>query len=257
MNGELPLPISLPSICLIFKISPYIDAIRAIISGRLTYLGLSRICLPLDATDASPHVPIFVSSDLKTKKRVIVLFNEHNQDLGVLAHRIIGGKGGINAGSVIDMVKYIQSLPDSPGIILANMGQMLWWRQGRKAVTQASWFALPQKSAVEFPYRVDPEKNTVPGNRDTAEHVNYIFNHVVEELCRPDSTIDLVGVGQGAVKVAKFLDTKENLNKWGRRIEAFAALATYHHASDCQTPEFRLWLKKALFSPPRTFRTLD
>ena len=225
------------------------EAIRNIIFERLTSLNLTKICLPLDAAENSPNVPIFVSSDLKTKKRVIILFYEHTQDLAVFAHRIIGGKGGINAGSAVNMVKYIQSLPDSPGIILANMGQMSWWRRGRKAVTQTSWQALPQKSAVEFPFRLDAEKNTVPGNRNTTEHVNFIFNHVVQELCDHNVKLDVVGVGEGAVKVAEFLEICENWKKWGGQMEAFAALATCYHAEDNRNTEFADWLQRVWPTP--------
>ncbi|KAG0650407.1 hypothetical protein D0Z07_3475 [Hyphodiscus hymeniophilus] len=220
------------------------EAIRNIISERLTSLGLTKIRLPLNVEENSPNVPIFISSDLKTKKRVLILFYEQNQDLGVFAHRIIGGQGGINVGSAIDMVKYIQHLPNSPGIILANIGQLLWCRRGRKAVTQTSWMALPQKSAVELPYRIDIENNTVPGNRNTAEHVEYIFNHVVENLCDPTSKLDVIGVGEGAVKVAEFLAKKEIWKRWGGRMEAFAAIATYYHASDNENADFARWLRR-------------
>jgi hypothetical protein len=229
--------------------SPQTEAIRNIISERLTSLNLTKVRLPLDAAENSPNVPIFVSSNLKTKKRVIILFYEHTQDLGVFAHRIIGGKGGINAGSAVNMVKYIQSLPDSPGIILANMGQMSWWRRGRKAVTQTSWQALPQKTAVEFPYRLDAEKNTIPGNRNTAEHVNYIFNYVVQELCDQKVKLDVIGVGDGAVKFAEFLEKDENWKKWGGRMEALAVLATFYHAEDNHNNEFADWLQRVWSIP--------
>ncbi|TVY76155.1 hypothetical protein LSUE1_G007513, partial [Lachnellula suecica] len=222
-------------------------AIRDLVSDRLEKLGLEKIRLPLGAKGNEPSLPIFISSDLKSKKRVVVLFYEHTQDLGIFAHRIAGGKGGINAGSAVDFVKYVQSQKtssdnaDSPGIIIANLGQLRWWRRGRKAVTQTSWYALPQKSAVENPFRFDMEKNIIPGNGSSKEHVNYIFNHVVEKLADPSAKLDIVGVSDGAVNVSMFLEDSENFNKWGPRISAFASLATWYQAHEIKNVDFRSW----------------
>ncbi|KAH8803078.1 Arb2 domain-containing protein [Xylogone sp. PMI_703] len=224
------------------------STINQIVHERLESLGLEKIRLPLGASQKEPHVPIFISKDIATKKRVIVLFYEHNQDLGVLAHRILGGHGGINAGSVVNLVKYIQSLPtsaenkDSPGIILANMGQLIWWRRGARAVTQTTWFALPRDSAVDAPYRLDPIKNTIPGNRTTEEHTSYIFEYVIEKLVDPAAMLDIIGVSEGAMKVTTFLDDHASWMKWGPRVSAFAAVATYADAGDIKNAHFADWM---------------
>lgn len=221
-----------------------VEAIRTEVHDRLTNLGLEKIRLPLGAAADEPNLPIFVSANLETKKHVIILFYEHTQDLGIFAHRIIGGKGGINQGSAVNLVKYIKCQAfstenvDSPGIILANMGQLRWWRKGQKAVSQTTWFALPQKSAVEPSYRFNEEKNLIPGNRTTAEHVNTIFNEVVENLAHPDAKLSVIGVSDGAVQVSLFLNDEKNFEKWGKRLDAFASVASYFHAQEITNPKF-------------------
>lgn len=65
--------------------------------------------------------------------RVVVIFGETAQDLGVIAHRVISGSGGVNKGSMVSVVSALQqqraSAEDSrpPGVVIANPGQLIWW----------------------------------------------------------------------------------------------------------------------------------
>ncbi|KAF7939259.1 uncharacterized protein EAE97_007339 [Botrytis byssoidea] len=224
-------------------------AIRDIVMTRLLSLGLQKILLPLNVPETSPHIHILTSPNLSTATRVIVLFYEPKDDIGVLAHRVLGGAGGIDTGSAVNMVKYIQEKgaasgePEPPAIILANMGQLYWYRRGRKPVTLMTWSALPQSSCVEKTTRLDAIKNTVPGNRNTDEHIDYIFNHVIEELMPKVAKIDVIGVSEGAMGVTRFLDELENWKKWGSRMQAFAALATWWQSIDYRNPLLLEWMQ--------------
>ena len=150
------------------------------------------------------------------------------------------------------MVKYILSQASSPtdkqapGIILANTGQLQWSTKLKKAVTQTSWLALPAKSAVEAPYKTHPLKNTIPRNKTVLEHINCIFNEVIETMVSKDAKLDIIAASQSAVKICDFFSKQEGMyEKWcaSGRVAALAAVATYWQIEDFATghPKFQEW----------------
>lgn len=188
--------------------------IRELVLQRLNDLNVGILCLPLGTPPDKPHIPILASKDLSNKKRVILVFNEAMQDLGIWAYRMINrsGPGSISRGSAIDFAKELRNYAtspadkESPGLVIANLGQLLWWRGGKRAVSFVAWNSLPRKSAVHGAMRIDDVKNRVPGNENWDQHVQYMFNEVMNKITDKDVQIDIVGLSDGGSAAIKFLN---------------------------------------------------
>lgn len=182
--------------------------IRDIVLSRLHSLGLETLRLPIDASPKSPHVPILVSPSLETKPRIIVVFGEPCQDLGIWAYRTIG-REGISTGSAVNFATAILKGSggvdaSSTGLILANPGQLVWHCGGEKAVSLPTWNALPKESAVDPPRRMT-YRNSIPGNDNWREHISYVFEEVLGKMTSTDSRIDIIGLAQGGLGAINYL----------------------------------------------------
>lgn len=221
-----------------------VGAIQGIIWEHLENLGLKKVPLPLGTSDLTkPHVPIFISKDIAAKSRVVVIFGETAQDLGVIAHRIIGGAGGVAKGSMVSIVsKLLQqrsSPSDSspPGIILANMGELLWWPAGNRTLSFSAFSGTPMKSAVHYGMEVT-DKNKVPHNADMKEHVNYIFDEVIPHFVKDCAKIDVIGVGDSAEIVEQYLDLPAVWPQWKDRISSLSLVGGLHPVWELKNEEF-------------------
>ncbi|RYP93133.1 hypothetical protein DL770_000707 [Monosporascus sp. CRB-9-2] len=238
------------------------QALEEEIHKRLTNLGLKKIPLPLGTpttttddgittTTTAPNVPIFVSADIAQKSRVVLIFGESCQDLGVLAHRVIGGPGGVDKGSMVSIVTSLQQQRSSPadasapGVILANTGQLLWCPSAGRVLTRYAFDAAPMKSAVHEGRLVDEDRNRVPGNRSVAEHVRYVFESVVPAYVDPskEPRIDVVAVGDAAEAVEKYLDGEAVWARWGNRIGCFANVGGYYPTWELKCGGFKQFLR--------------
>ncbi|KAI0012059.1 hypothetical protein F4779DRAFT_635131 [Xylariaceae sp. FL0662B] len=226
------------------------QAIQKVIHERLENLGLKKVPLPLDTTDTSqPHVPIFVSADIKTKSRVVIIFGESSQDLGVLAHRVIGGAGGVNKGSLVSIVAALQQQRSSstdaapPGIILANMGELLWWPAGARTLSPSAFRAAPMKSAVHQGHDVTAA-NEVPENRTLKDHVGCVFGKVLPRFVDPAARLDLITVGDAADFVEHYLDWDPAWKVHQGRINCLAIVGGLQPVWELTCESFKEFLRK-------------
>ncbi|KAL4872378.1 Arb2 domain-containing protein [Aspergillus spectabilis] len=240
------------------------ECIRSIVLSRLHALGLVTLRLPLTSGPTKPHVPILVSRNLSTASRIILVFGEPIQDLGIWAYRTIGSES-INAGSVVDLVKAVLH-PEEPvqvngtglsttnprsshssekkkkvgdtAIVLANTGQLVWHCGTGKAMTINSWLSLPRASAVDPPL-AETKRNKIPRNANWQEHVESVFDGIFAtrgQLVRADARIDVIGAAEGGLGAVRYL--ARNWQTWHPYISAIC-LATPLHTivTDIPSPE--------------------
>ncbi|GAP87208.1 putative arb2 domain-containing protein [Rosellinia necatrix] len=207
------------------------QAIQDEIHARLLDLGLRKLFLPASPGVASqPKLPIFASADIAPKSRVVLIFGETHQDLGVLAHRVLGRVGGIDKGSLVSVVRALGRKRCSPfddaapGIILANMGELLWWPRGGRTLSRSAFAWAPMRSAAHAGNYVDPTLNRVPGNETPAAHVKYIFENIVPMFVNPSAGLDVIALGDGAEVVQSYLNCDRVWELVGGRLNAFASV---------------------------------
>ncbi|KAI4864847.1 Arb2 domain-containing protein [Hypoxylon rubiginosum] len=220
------------------------QALQNEVHKRLEKLDMTKCLLPIGTKDPSkPHIPIFVSRDLPLKKRVVVIFGESLQDLGMLAHRVIGGAGGVNKGSLVSIVSELQKQhtsstdPSPPGIILANMGELIWSPEGQRAVGRFAFDNMPAKSAVHNGNLIT-EKNSIEGNEKPKFHVHYIFDKVIPHFVKDNVGIDVIGVGDGADYVEQYLDLPVVWETWKKRINCLALVGGLHPVWELRSKDF-------------------
>ncbi|KAK4149289.1 hypothetical protein C8A00DRAFT_38107 [Chaetomidium leptoderma] len=221
------------------------------IRTRLDTQGFTTVPLPLGTPTTQPHVPILTSPDLSTKSRVVLLIGESYQPLGVLAHRVIGGRGGITRGSVLSLVAALNGQqssaadPSPPGIVLANAGELWWWPEGGKGLTPMDRHRVPMASAVHLGRYHDPKVNEVPGNRTVAEHVRAVFENVVlGGLVNSKATIDVIAVGDAVDEVERYLDDDAVWERLGGKLGCLVVLGGFYDSKKFRCERFRRFMKE-------------
>ena len=215
---------------------------RVEVLDRLSKLGIRQLYFP-DLTTTKPngpHIPILAPplDVLKARKRIVVVVNDALQDLGVLAYRRLQRELGLNGGSVINFVKelakrsalanktssldtsslfddgfQIEHDEEAPGLVVMNVGQLLYSHKYNRAMTTRSWYALPRKSVAHDQIRIHERENYVEGHRSAPEHIKTVFDQI---LCNPNhvaanAEIYVVAIEGGADSLLRVL--KEDC-KW-------------------------------------------
>lgn len=192
---------------------------------RLLDAGLQIIRLPYRGTNpqreslpSEAHVPILASPNLHQARRIIVLFGEITQDLGIWANRTIGSEG-INIGSAVNFVKAVRGdgnwtettdengLRTDTALILANTGQLIWYCAGSRAVTQVTWLANP-RPAGNWGQATMSYRNKILGNGSCAAHVSYVFEEVIWPNLGPSTRVDVIGMAEGGLSVVQYMNRR-------------------------------------------------
>jgi hypothetical protein len=200
---------------------------------RLSKLGIRQLYFPqLTATKPNgPHIPILAPplDVLKSRKRIVVLINDALQDLGILSYRQLQRELGLNGGSIINFGKElikrstvadnvenpsttssifddgteVKDDKDVPGLVVMNVGQLLYSHKYNRAMTTRSWYALPRKSIAHDYIRIHEQENYVDGHRNATEHIKTVFDQLLcnPDRVAPDAEVYIVAIEGGADNV--------------------------------------------------------
>ena len=201
---------------------------------------------------------------MDTKSRIVLIFGETCQDLGVVAHRVIGGAGGVDEGSMVSFVRELLRPDDSTGdtgdnqvgVVLANTGQLLWWDKGDprhevapRALTLNALASAPMRSAVHDGPR-GSDLPVVPGHRNAHEHVRTIFEDVLPALAPGGrAPIDLVAVGDAVDAVDAYLVRPDVWCRWRDRLACFANVGGYYPVWELKCDGFKQFLREVSTTP--------
>ena len=195
---------------------PQPECIRSNITSRLHhYYKLDWQRLPRGAGEKDPHVPILVSKDILSCKRIVVFFGDNIQEMGTLSGRLINEKA-IWFGSCIGWVKHIRDSDPrkETGIVIANCGELIWSRKQAEAVSMGKWYAIKRKTIVDPPYELKA-KNQIPGNRDVEEHIRCVFDQILRPIVKQSVvSVNVISVAQSTNTLIRVLQEDWSVWKW-------------------------------------------
>lgn len=188
--------------------------------------------------------------ELESKSRVVAIFGEVNKPLGLLAGRVANGHGGINKGSMVSVVKELKAQRSTaeddtpPGIVLANVAQLYWWPDEKRALTVggSSWIPLP--TLVHSGRRYVKELNQIEQHETPEMHIQYLFDEVLAKKVGETAVIDVVSIGMTCELVESFLGQDKNWETWGHRLSSVLLMDTVHEMKELTNTGFKDFLAK-------------
>ncbi|KAF2109754.1 Arb2 domain-containing protein [Lophiotrema nucula] len=254
--------------------------LREEVDKRLRALGLTKLYLanptkptpglPLPANPPPrPSIPILAppTEILRTKKKVYVVINDSNQDLGILAYRQLQRDLGINGGSVINYAKEIYARSseskdsiniyddlaeiknkdrDTPALIVLNPGQLLYSHKQDRALSLQSWNAQPRKSICHDNIRIDDNLNYVPGMKTAKEHIDFawrtVFYNTESKYIHEEAQVYIVAIEDGAANYLELVD--KNPVWFAARVAALALISPNKVAAQFKSRKARKFLSE-------------
>lgn len=160
---------------------------------------------------------------------------DSSKALGIIDERIIDGKGGIEKGTVIPLIKGLCASNAMPtAVIVANPGQLYWWPAGRKPITANASNELRLPSLLHFGRSYHPEINDIPGHRSPEEHLQSVMADVVARMIPGLKRLSVISQGSGCDATLKYFDA--NWQTWSSTLSTIVCCGPTMSAS-CFTSE--------------------
>lgn len=185
---------------------------------------------------------------------------EPKNELGVLAKRVISGKGGINTGSLVSVWNDIRNKYPDTGLVIANPGSLWWDHKSKRGVTVPELESLPMKSAAHLGLE-DPvywEEHVIPRNRLSEDHIKCVFQDVLLncDFVNPEAGIDVIAIATATSKMHMALNI--NWDEWKHRVKSYFSVCGFESFAQIAHPEFAAWLREVSSNPriPNSQRTI-
>lgn len=172
--------------------------------------------------------------------------------------RVVNGRGGVDKGSLVSIVREIKNQrcspndKSSPGIIIANPAELWWWPEGKKSLDLPRRGRVPMTSAVHLQRLHNDRVNSISGNNDPEIHAEYMFKHVLPHLIKEDAKIDIIGIGLACQVLETFLCQDDNWEKHAaNRLNALVLLGVYWKVGGRHGEGLKKFLQEVCFCSTR------